>query len=162
MSNLDMGAVVKFYNYYHEKRKSHPTLYYSSKQVTVVLPADLLDWSNAAAGHSGFGSGARPVGIRKSVADGKAAIDEIFATPDTLATFIKTSECDGPAHVEEVKKRHAVIAPKIDPKTADVFWKRYTRDTMQNLVAKFGRATVEQSYKALTISEFEARFGIAA
>ena len=67
--------------------------------ITVVLPKDLLEYSNASAGHSGFGSGARPVGIRRKVRNSEQALAAIFASEDSLTRFILESERDGPAMV---------------------------------------------------------------
>lgn len=163
MININLDAVVRLYNHYHDLIRTKPSLYNSGpNSITVVLPKDLLGFSNAAAGHSGFGAGARAVGIRRTVSDSAKALAEIFSDVDSLRDFILASECDGPAHVERIRKEHLARTPakKVDLKASEVFWKRYEKDTMQELVAKFGRSIVEQAYKALTISEFEARFGL--
>jgi hypothetical protein len=163
MTNIDMDAVTRLYAHYHQTILSKPSLYNSGPQsITVVLPKALLEFSNAAAGHSGFGAGARPVGIRKSVRDSNTALAELFQSPDSLREFILSSECDGPAHVEIIRQRHMADTTKIkvDPKTSEVFWKKYGKDMMQSLITQFGRSTVEQAYKTLTINEFEVKFNI--
>lgn len=113
MSKLDMNTVVKFYNHYHNKVKTHPNLYRSgNNQIQIALPGDLLEWCNAASGHTGYGSGARPYGIRRTVDNSETALAEIFSSPESLADFIKSSECDGVAYVNEIRKRHEAKTPK--------------------------------------------------
>lgn len=162
MAKIDRTAVETFFRHYHVTKTKRPNLYRTSDDiVTVVLPADLIEFSNAAAGHSGFGAGARPVGIRRAVRDSDAALSEIFDSPDSLEQFIISSECDGVRHVEEVRLRHdAAAMPRLEPMVNEVFWKRYNKDVMQHLVSKFGKDTVQQSYSVLTIGEFQSRFGL--
>jgi hypothetical protein len=163
---MDMNAVSSFYRHYHESRKTRPDLYRNGdSMITVVLPKDLLEYSNAAAGHSGFGSGARPVGIRRQVPDSQKALAEIFATEQSLAKFIGDSECDGPAYVEEVRKRHA---EKSTPKPAMTnddkrgFWSKYNKDHMAAAIARVGKPRVVELYHTATLADFERETGLAA
>jgi hypothetical protein len=163
MSKIDRNAVREFYDHYHATKIKRPNLYRTTDDmITVVLPADLLEYSNAAAGHSGFGSGARPVGIRRAVHNSSTALEEIFESVNSLENFILSSEADGLEHVQRVRQAHATGVPvrHKEPKASDAFWAHYSKDVMLLLVNKFGRNTVEQSWKHLTLSEFEWRFGL--
>ena len=52
MSNFS-NLVEQFYNDFHVKVKSYPYLYANKEDyLNVVLPQGLLDYANAAAGHS--------------------------------------------------------------------------------------------------------------
>lgn len=123
--------------------------------IQVWLPPELLDYANAAAGTSGK----RAVGIRvtgfSSVTRAAEEISRIFSSPDALACFINTSECD---YTGSTNRLPAKIIMPANPATTDEFWNRYNRDTLQNLIAKYGRKTVQQAYNTLTMSEFEAMF----
>jgi hypothetical protein len=158
---LDMNVVGAFHRHYHDSILKNPDLYRNNDTlITVVLPKELLDYSNASAGHSGFGSGARAVGIRKSVPNSTKALLEIFETPESLAKFIESSDCDGPAYIETVRQRHAAsLIPK--PVLAkDEFWNRYTKNDLERIVGKFGRKEVQVGYNVMTIEEFETAFGL--
>lgn len=117
-ANLSMNSVVSYYNHYHDKVKSNPKLYAWEDGVTLTLPQDMLEFSNSAAGHSGFSSGARPVGIRRNTRkhynkSGYEVVKEIFSTPDSLYEFIMTSECDGPAYCEKVRKANNIAETQL-------------------------------------------------
>jgi hypothetical protein len=65
---------------------------------------------------------------------------------------------------ETTAKKKAVSIRKLPTKklsTPEAFWQKYDRTYMQLLIDKFGRNMVEHSLKNLTLSEFEARFGLA-
>lgn len=159
---LDLNAVASFHKHYTESVKKNPDLYRNGQDmITVVLPKDLLDYSNASAGHSGFGSGARPVGIRRKVRNAEQALASIFADVNSLAKFIEESECDGPAMVEEIKRKHA---EKQLPRTvmaadSDGFWGKYTKDTMASIkAANKDHKQLVEDFKTLTLAAFEAKY----
>ena len=160
---INMNSVEAFYRHYQERSKTSPSLYRNSNTlITVVLPKDLLEYSNASAGHSGFGAGARPVGIRRAVKNAERTLAEIFSTPESLAKFIESSEGDGPAYVEGVRARHlASQTPKI-PSAKEVFWKHYTKADLDAMRAKFGRDLVLQAYNTLNIEEFNSQFDLTS
>lgn len=159
---LNAQAVADFHKHYTESIKKNPDLYRNGDQlITVVLPKDLLDYSNASAGHSGFGSGARPVGIRRKVRNAEQALAAIFASVDSLSKFIEESECDGPAMVEEIRRKHA---EKLMPRTvmaadADGFWGKYTKDTMAKLRSTTkDQAKLVNDFKTMTLEQFEQAY----
>jgi hypothetical protein len=161
---MDMQAVASFHRHYTESILKNPDLYRNgTDMITVVLPKDLLDYSNASAGHSGFGSGARPVGIRRKVRNAEQALAQIFADVGSLAKFIEESECDGPAMVAEIQRKHA---EKQLPRTvmaadSDGFWSKYNKDTMAALRAKIKDHTqLTQDFRTLSLSEFEHKYGL--
>lgn len=173
MKNIDMQKVTDFYNHYHSKKITNPNLYVASGNdtVNVILPNNLLEFANAAAGHSGFGAGARARGIRRMCSDAKKEIVSIFETVDTLADFLLSSECNADEYVETVRKRHLGMKTTkkskmyvvTDDRPADknfvVLNEKYN---MQELAKRFGREACLQARKNLTINEFELRFGLAA
>ena len=154
--------IIDFYNRYQTRKQSYPTLYESGKeQINVILPNNLLEYANASAGHSGFGAGARARGIRRQVTNSAVALSQIFSSPESLLKFLESSEQNAEAYVESVKAKHLALAQvKVDPKASDEFWNRYGKNELQDLVAKFGKATVQQAYTTLTITEFENMFGL--
>ena len=162
--------VVSFYNFINGKPKNDQGYFIGSKQnetgllyviggdhmaVQVWLPAELLDYANAAAGTSGK----RAVGIRvagfSSVTRAAEEVLRIFSSPEALAHFINTSECD---YTGSTNRLPAKVIMPANPATADEFWNRYTKDILQNLITKYGRKIVQQAYNTLTMSEFEAMF----
>ena len=168
-----MNAVTEFHKHYHKKILSRPELYQSnSESIDVILPNSLIEWANASSGHSGFGAGARARGIRRNVNNSSKALKEIFKTPESLAKFIMSSECDGVAYVESYKQKYAQkngirIATNITPvnpldmpvRTTDLN-KVYGQGTIQSLMAKYPK-TVRTDFAVLTVGEFEARYNLS-
>lgn len=168
-----MQKVTDFFNHYHSKKITNPNLYVASGNdaVNVILPNNLLEFANAAAGHSGFGAGARARGIRRMCSNAKKEIASIFETIDTLADFLLSSECNADEYVETVRMRHLGMQSTkktkfrvvTDERPADknfvVLNEKYD---MQELVKRFGREVCIQARKNLTINEFELRFGLVA
>ena len=159
---INQSYVQDFYRHYHESVVKRPDLYKNGDtMITVVLPSTLLEYSNAAAGHSGFGSGARAVGIRRQVRDSSKALADIFESVESLTKFIETSECDGPAYVEQVRLRHAErsIPKPVMASSQDGFWSKYNKDTMTEIKAhnKDHKQLVED-YKTLTLLDFEIKY----
>jgi hypothetical protein len=157
------SRVVSFFNHYKETSKKRPSLYTAANAVVVTLPADLLDYANAAAGHSGFGSGARPVGIRKTVDNSGRVISQIFESVESLTKFINSSECNAHEYIETVRARHLgkSVKPTTDNRPAnEVFFEKYTTNDAKALQAKFGRDMVISDFNTLTINEFELRYGL--
>ena len=173
MSNFS-NLVEDFYNKYHKKVKSNPRLYVSKEDwLNVTLPAGLLEYANSAAGHSGFGSGARAVGIRKKVVNSVEKRDEVFGSIESLENFILSSECNAAEYVESVRKRHlSGISKKklieiitddrlIDTKgSRTTMSRRYGSDVFLKLGRKFGNKVVNNDIHTLTINEFELRYGL--
>jgi len=173
MGQLNTAAVNALFNHYHAKVQSKPNLYTNSrdknKAVLVVLPTELLDFANKGAGHSGFGAGARPVGIRRVVDDAKSFLKNIFSSTSALEQFILSSECDAHEYIASVKMRHALKAKQstsicsvnIDNRPArEVFFTKYGHNEAKALQNKFGRDLVTKEFDVLTINEFELRFGL--
>jgi hypothetical protein len=173
MLNIDMNKVTDFFNHYHKKSISSPNLYvaHGNDAVNVILPNNLLEFANAAAGHSGFGSGARARGIRRSYVNAKSEIETIFSTVNTLADFLLSSECNAEEYVETVRMRHlgmkstkkSKLYVVTDDRPADKnFAVLYEKHDIKTIVKRFGRETCLQARKTLTINEFELRFGLVA
>jgi hypothetical protein len=162
---MDMDAVSAFHRHYHDSVMTRPDLYRNSDTViTVVLPKSLLDYANAAAGHSGFGAGARPVGIRRQVQNSQRALAEIFATEQSLAKFIGESECDGAAYVAEVQRRHSEKStpkPVMANDAKQGFWSKYTKHEMAEAIARVGKERVKELYHTATLADFERETGLA-
>lgn len=163
--------VVSFYDEYHRKVKTRPSLYLSGNNcLTIVLPSSLLDYANASAGHSGFGAGARPVGIRCSVDDAKGTITKVFSSPEVLASFINSSECNAAEYIEGVRAKHLARASKAKPATddrpaRDVFFGKFgasAKALAQSLRDTYGAELVRREFSILTQNEFELRFGLTA
>lgn len=154
--------VVNFYNHYHTTVIKRPSLYTAGlKSIVVTLPSELLDYANAAAGHSGFGAGARPVGIRRTVDNSGKVISAIFQSPDSLAKFINSSECNAAEYIETVRLRHASKSSTTDDRPAnEVFFEKYTTNDAKALQLKFGKEMVIREFQILTINEFELRYGL--
>ncbi len=160
--------VEAFLNHYQSKVQSHPNLYVSSNnQINVILPSSLLEYANAAAGHTGFGSGARARGIRQQVVNSLEAIQDIFASTENLATFLESSECNAEAYVRSVRMRHLGVIEsnpllvKTDNRSADKYFKvLHEKYNINKLATHFSRATVINARQSLTINEFELRFGL--
>ena len=173
MNNFN-NLVEQFYNDFHVKVKSYPYLYASQEDyLNVVLPKGLLDYANAAAGHSGFGSGARAVGIRVKVVNSLRKRDEIFESSESLEKFILSSECNAAEYIESVRKRHLSGVSKkklveivtddrlIDAKgSRTTMSRKYGSDVFLKLGRKFGNKTVNRDIATLTINEFQLRYGL--
>ena len=162
---MDMQRVTDFFNHYHSKRLTHPNLYISGNSINVILPNNLLEYANAAAGHSGFGAGARARGIRRSVDNPVQALAQIFESTQTLAAFLESSECNADEYVETVRRRHLGMKPKYrvntDERSADSAFKDIlARVNINDLVKRFGKEDLLRSRKCLTVNEFELRYGI--
>lgn len=161
-----MNEVTKFVQRYHAMKVSRPNLYKISETViSVGLPKSLLDYANAAAGHSGLGNGARAVGIRREVDNADEALAEIFSSAEAYVEFIKTSECDahhitGLGQKRRGRKDKATSAAT-DERMADANFAEINANyNVSELVAKFGREVVLQARKVLTMNEFALRFGL--
>ena len=168
--------VISFFNHYHAKVKKNPSLYTNkrdgSNAFVITLPASLIDFTERGAGHSGFGSSARPVGIRRVVQNSKVALANVFHSTDSLAALINSSACDGHEYIAEVKIRHAGQAPArksvkvtddvtIDNRPAkDFIVAKHGFPLIKELITKFGRAVVQTAHDTLTVNEYELRFGI--
>lgn len=161
--------VVAFYNFVQAKPKNDLGYWIGSTQnetgmlyvmggdspkIQVWLPADLLDYANAAAGSSGD----RAVGIRVggftsvyAVAD---EVQRIFSSPENLARFINSSECDYAAwHATRQSRK----APKT-PMAKTEFWNRYNKETLAQIVAEHGKDRVREAYDTMTMDQFEQEF----
>jgi hypothetical protein len=176
MNNFD-NNVTTFFNDFHRKVTTRPNLYASHPtMMTVFLPESLLEYANAAAGHSGFGSGARAGGIRRKVSDSRTARDEIFSSVESLTAFLLSSECDAADYIKSVKARHAsgvvrrAVAKQIetDERLIDskggrtLMSRRYGSNVFVELARRFTSKVVNNDIRTLTINEFELRYGMAA
>jgi hypothetical protein len=165
--------VVSFYNAIHYKPKDSNGFFIGSKQnaagllyviggehpmIQVWLPPDLLDYANAAAGTSGD----RAVGIRRtgfsSVQQAANEILRIFSSPQSLANFINTSECDFTGVTGRPVRGSSVTIEPLAKDDKNGFWAHYTKETMAFLKSKFGKTLVAQAYDTLTLKEFEGLF----
>jgi hypothetical protein len=160
---MNTQAVKDFFEHYHRSITKNPDLYRNGgDMITVVLPKELLDYSNAAAGHSGFGSGARPVGIRRKVRNAERELAEIFQSVANLQKFIESSERDGPAYVEEVQRRHAEKSRPKPVMAADPskgFWAVHDKSVMAEIKARTkDHQQLIEDYKTMTLSDFEERY----
>ena len=157
---MDMTRVTEFWESYKTKSATNPDLYISGNSLNVILPNNLLEYANAAAGHSGFGAGARARGIRRSVDNAQQAIKDIFETPETLAKFLDSSEKNADAYVEGIRARD--LGTATDERSANDAWSDlYATHDIKTLASVFGRDTVIEARKLLTVNEFELRFGLA-
>jgi hypothetical protein len=164
--------VIDFYNAYHRKVKTRPTLYTNKRDgnngILVPLPRDLITYAERTAGHHGFGQAAMPVGICRKVGNAKNALAEIFASTEALAKFINSSARDADAYITEVRERHAKKGSKVtksatdDRPAVDAFFEKYTANDAKALRDKFGRDMVISDFNCLTINEFELRYGLTA
>ena len=166
-------AVKSLFDRYHRKIETNPKFYTSARWgAVVVLPKELLGYANRLAGHSGFASTARPIGIRRPVADPVSYLKKVFNSVESLKAFIASSECDAEEYINEVKKRHASglsykkTVTKIKKISTDntpvneVFFQKYTMNDAKALQNKFGRDMVIREFNLLTINEFELRYGL--
>jgi len=168
MTKIVDYRITSFFNRYHQKVLNNPTLYVSGDStVNVILPSDLLEYANAAAGHTGFGSGARARGIRQQVKNANLAIKDIFNSIDSLITFLESSECNAEAYIQGIKEKHQSVTVKnqslvsVDNRSADQHFKLlHAKIDINRLVLKFGYDVVLEARKLLTINEFELRFGV--
>jgi hypothetical protein len=165
--------VVSFFNHYHEKVKSRPSLYTNqrdgNKGILVSLPRNLIDYAERTAGHHGFGQSAMPVGICRKVDNAKKSLTDIFSSTESLTKFINSSARDAEAYINEVRQRapRSKIADKLISKSTtddrmvkDVFFEKYTINDAKTLQVKFGRNLVISDFNTLTINEFELRYGL--
>ena len=172
MSDFD-NKVSEFFNDYHRKVKSNPDLYAKNEDhLTVVLPQTLLEYSNAAAGHSGFGSGARAVGIRLRSANPRLLRDKVMSSIGALTDFILSSDRSGPAYVNTVRARHLgttkskFVQMVTDDRLIDskggrsAMASKYGSQVFMQLGRKYGREIVNIDIDSLTIHEFETRYGL--
>jgi hypothetical protein len=161
---MDMMRVEAFRKHYHEKTSKNPDLYRSGDHaVDVILPNDLLEYANAASGHSGFGSGARARGIRRECRNSTQLLAEIFASTESLAKFLDSSEKNAESYIATVRQRHAQRAqPKPAMANDDKrgFWSRYNKDHMAEAIARVGKERVRELYHNATLEDFERETGL--
>ena len=162
-------AVKSLFDRYHKKVQTNPRFYTSARWgAVVVLPKELLGYANRLAGHSGYASTARPIGIRRAVPNPVAFLKEVFSSVDSLRSFILSSECDAEEYINEVKRRHLGNMPAKKANTAlidnrpanEVFFEKYTANDAAALRNKFGRDMVIREFNILSINEFELRYGL--
>jgi hypothetical protein len=158
--------VVELFNSYHERVKTRPNLFNNGNMITVGLTPELLDYANAAAGHSGLGNGARPVGIRVTVGDATKALKDIFSSCESLAKFINSSECNAAEYIARIHERHAAKPTKnailIDTRMIkDAFYEvGYDFSLIQKLKNAYGADTVKRDWDNLQVTEFQLRYAI--
>jgi len=170
MSNINMMAVEGLFNHYNTKVKTNPNLYTNSRDrnsaVLVVLPKELLDYANRGAGHSGFGAGARPVGIRRVVGNAASYLKEIFSSKENLKRFIESSECDADEYIAEVRMRHLNSNQPLTKSAKPVmtnaqggFWSKYTKEDMARLkTASKDQKQLVNDFQTMTLVDFEEKY----
>ena len=173
MSNINMMAVEGLFNHYNTKIKTNPNLYTNSRDrnsaVLVVLPKELLDYANRGAGHSGFGAGARPVGIRRVVGNAHSYLKEIFSSKENLKRFIESSECDADEYIAEVRMRHLsgnqtgtvskAIKPVMTNSQVGGFWSKYTKEDMARLKASSkDQKMLVNDFQTMSLADFEEKY----
>ena len=162
--------VVAFYDFIQGKPKNADGHYIGSTQnesgllyvidgkepmIQVWLPMDLIEYANAAAGSSGD----RAVGIRvKGYRGIDAAANEvvrIFSSPETLAEFINSSECDYAGyHASRLAKKAAKA-----PKAVDVFWNKYGKEELAEIRARCeDRQQLAEDFQTMSMEDFEDKY----
>lgn len=149
------NQIKNLFNHYHNKVTDYPTLYTSENIIQVVLPDGLLDFANAAAGHSNH----RPIGIRRTSYNPLSDIKEVFSSVESLTKFILSSECDAIDHITKLKK-DAVVKKQKSELTRNVFWKKYNKSTMDTLKSMYNSVKLRTAYDTLSMSEFELEFNL--
>lgn len=118
------------------------------------LPQDLLEYANASSGTSGD----RPVGIRvwgfDTIDQAAEKISEIFESPETVAEFLNSSDCDYSA------VRTGGPKPAKPTTALEMFWKKYNKQVAQALTKKYGLSQVRQAIETMTLVEFEQQFDL--
>lgn len=166
MTDQQRLAVERIHRNYHEDPVGHgrhgQKYVIGPTTIQVVLTPELFEFSEAAAGVMGYG--ARPVGIRRTVADAHEAMDRIMSSPESLAEFILTSDRSGPAHALAVQQRRG--QPKKPARANDAkegFWSKYGRDELGRIKAqnKDHQALIND-FQTMTLPEFEEKYMLAA
>ena len=161
--------IVDFYNRYNARKLAYPGLYFSGiDSINVILPTSLVEYANAAAGHTGFGAGARARGIRRSVSNSTQALASIFSSPSNVEAFLNSSEKNAGEYIASVRARHLIkqkmtttVTSTTDDRPAnETFFEKYNVAQAKALQAKFGRDMVLREFGILTINEFELRYGL--
>lgn len=168
---MNLQAVTEFRKSYIRRAAAKPSLYINGPMtVTVGLPAELLEYANAAAGHSGYGSGARPCGIRKTVANPKQFLSQIFQSDESFISFLMTSEKDfytvfnvngtrKNTKTKKVSQSEIVVAAPFVP-AKDAYWTKYSGQELSFLRNKYGVDLVSRAMTMLTLTEMENLFGM--
>lgn len=154
--------VISFYNHARSLVTKRQTAYLTKHSFNLTLSTDLIDYANAAGGHSGYKSGARPVGIRINAADPKALRDKALSSIESFVDVINSSDCDAKEYIErKLSERGIKIANKIDNRPAkEAFYAEgKTFGDLQALRTKFGKSVVDESFTKLFWTEFQLRFG---
>jgi hypothetical protein len=172
---MDTNRVAAFRQHYLRKSAKNPDLYRSGpRAVDVILPNDLLEYANAASGHSGFGAGARARGIRRECRDSAEFLREIFSSDQRLTEFLLSSEQNAEAYINEVRQRpkgepkprakKVTIAGR-DPQTTPAqgnLYDFFARDQIVAIAKSLGGAAEFQAQiQGITITEFSDRFGVS-
>lgn len=167
-SSIDMNVVSEWRKRYLERSAIDAKFYHcGDNAITVGLPIELIEFSNASAGHSGYNSGARPTGIRYAVDNPAKALAEIFESDESFARFISGSDKSGPAYCaekyEEYKRNNGIITvdPLDRPMSEFNIEALYGKGMIMTLRNKFPK-TVMNDYRTLTRGEFEARYELVA
>ena len=165
-SSINMQVVSEWRQRYLERSTIDPNFYRGDNHINVGLPIELIEFCNAAGGHSGYSSGARPTGIRYTVDNPAKVLAEIFESDDSFARFISGSDKSGPEHCaklyEEYKRTNNII--QVDPLDRPMcefnLEELYGKGTIAHLRAKYPNTSLEE-YKILTRREYEARYALA-
>ena len=163
--------VIDFYNFIQSKPKNADGHYIGSSQnetgllyvidgkeamIQVWLPMDLIDYANAAAGNSGD----RAVGIRvkgyKSISAAADEVVRIFSSPQNLADFINSSECDYAGyHATKLARKLA----RIPYKACDLFWTKYGKDELAEIRARAeDQKQLVEDFQTMSMTDFEDKY----
>lgn len=160
-----MTAVTTFFNDYHTAVVSKSDLYVNSNdQFTIVLPQELLEFAEAGAGHSGFGAGARPVGIRRTSVNAKNEVTSIFSSVESLAKFILTSKKNADNDALSARKNNVTttVVKMNNTEARKVFWDKADKAKYDEMTNKYGKKTVDNDLMTLTWNEFDLRYGFVS
>lgn len=155
------AAINKLFENYHNKIQTQPNLYQQPEYVQVVLPAELSMYSNAAAGHNGVARGKTPIGIRFHCTNPAETVAEIFASVDSLTTFIESSSAN--ANHVIVGRRKVLVQPvkKRKHNLRKVFWSLYNKTDLDILKAKFGETAIAKAFNSnLSLHAFQMEFDL--
>lgn len=109
---MNKQAIEKLFANYHSKVQVQPNLYIQPEYVQVVLPVELKEYCNAAAGHNNE----TPIGIRVMCNNPVKEVSRIFSSVENLERFIRSSEQNA-LHIVSVNSKPTKfrMAKKISP-----------------------------------------------
>lgn len=169
---LRLTDVQRFYDEYHRKIIKNPNLYRSTDTtVTIILPSYLLQFAEHASGHSGFGCGARPLGIRRHQVNSNVFLRDVFSSVEALYNFILTSACDAfdhktgrmlpPSNNKGATQNDKSKSDSMDQMLAkNIIYKVYSVDQLSYLKTRYGVSEFNRVKDNHTLAEFKKFFNI--